>query len=133
VQTSCRVKGWALDKSTLYTVVENNRTIEDKKKLEHGCYVRGLYLEGAEWDLKEGVLRRQGPKELIYEMPIIQVIPVEANKLKLKDSLKTPVYVTQNRRNAMGTGLVFEADLKSKEHPSHWILQGVALAMNIDF
>jgi len=55
-------------------------------------------------------------------MPIIQIIPVETNKLKLKDSLATPVYVTQNRRNAMGVGLVFEANLRSEEHPSHWIL-----------
>jgi len=40
--------------------------------------------------------------------------------------------MTQSRRNAMGVGLVFEADLHTKEHPSHWILQGVALTLNID-
>jgi dynein heavy chain len=40
-------------------------------------------------------------------MPLIEVIPIEANKLKLKDSLDTPVYVTQARRNAMGVGYVF--------------------------
>ena len=72
-------------------------------------------------------------KELIFEMPLIQIIPVEANKLKLKDSLKTPVYVTQNRRNAMGVGLVVEADLRTDEHPSHWVLQGVALTLNVDY
>jgi len=66
-------------------------------------------------------------------MPLIQIIPVEANKLKLKDSLKTPVYVTQNRRNAMGVGLVVEADLRTDEHPSHWVLQGVALTLNVDY
>jgi len=37
-------------------------------------------------------------------MPIIQIIPAEANKLKIKSNLKTPVYVTQNRKNAMGVG-----------------------------
>jgi len=37
-------------------------------------------------------------------MPLIQIIPIEANKLKLKDSIKTPVYVTQARRNAGGKG-----------------------------
>jgi len=46
-------------------------------------------------------------------MPIIQVIPAEANKLKIKDNLKTPVYMTQDRKNAMGTGQVFVADLKT--------------------
>ena len=66
-------------------------------------------------------------------MPLIQIIPVEANKLKLKDLLKTPLYVTQNRRNAMGVGLVCEADLRTEEHPSHWVLQGVCLTLNVDY
>jgi len=41
--------------------------------------------------------------------------------------------VTQNRKNAMGVGQVFVADLKTTEHPSHWILQGVALVLNVDY
>ena len=45
VQTSCRLKGWALDKSTLYTSMTKIRNPDEfKKKPEHGCYVRGLYL-----------------------------------------------------------------------------------------
>ena len=32
----------------------------------------------------------------------------------------------------MGVGLVFEADLKSNKHTSHWILQGVAMMLNTD-
>lgn len=31
----------------------------------------------------------------------------------------------------MGFGMVFEADLKTDMHVSHWILQGVALCLNI--
>ena len=64
----------------------------------------------------------QRPKELVMEMPLIQIIPVEANKLKLRGTIKTPVYITQARKNAMGVGLVFEADIKSQKHESHWIL-----------
>ena len=134
IQTSCRAKGWALDKSTLYTqVTKHKEASEIKKKPEHGCYVRGFYLEGAQWDMTRNCLKRQNPKELIFDMPIIQIIPVEANKLKLKDSLNTPAYVTQNRRNAMGVGLVFEANLRTEEHPSHWVLQGVCLVLNVDY
>jgi dynein heavy chain len=55
-------------------------------------------------------------------VPLIQVIPVEANKLKLRGTIPTPVYITQLRRNAMGKGLVFNADLKTNKHVSHWIL-----------
>lgn len=93
-----------------------------KKKPEDGCYITGLYLEGAGWDVQNQCLKSQEPKELIVEMPVIQVCPIEANKLKLKNSLSTPVYVTQNRKNAMGVGQVFSADLSTAEHLSHWVL-----------
>jgi dynein heavy chain len=46
--------------------------------------------------------------------------------------LNTPVYVTQSRKNALGFGLVFEANLHTKLHASHWVLQGVALTLNTD-
>jgi dynein heavy chain len=98
----------------------------------HGCYVSGLYLEGAAWDAASGQLVRQAPKALVQELPLLQVIPVEAARLRLGNSLRAPVYVTQARRDAMGQGLVFEADLTTTEHPSHWVLQGVALVLNID-
>jgi dynein heavy chain len=32
----------------------------------------------------------------------------------------------------MGFGQCFEADLFSNHHPSHWVLQGVALSLNDD-
>eukprot|EP00899_Mesostigma_viride_P018540 jgi/Mesvir1/26688/Mv20468-RA.1 len=133
VQTACRDKGWPLDKSTLYTKVTRFFTADQVgERLKHGCYITGLYLEGAGWDVENAVLKRQDPKHLVTELPILQVIPVEAAKLKLQNTFKTPVYVTQQRRNAMGVGLVFEADLSTHEHPSHWILQGCALTLNID-
>ena len=105
---------------------------EVARKPKHGCYVSGLHLEGAAWDVENSCLKRQDPKVLVTELPILQIIPIEASKLKLFNTFKTPVYVTQQRRNAMGVGLVFEADLATTEHPSHWVLQGVALSLNID-
>jgi dynein heavy chain len=119
-------------------------------------------LEGAAWDLDRGELRAQDPKVLVVELPImqvrnplqttthrpckrwilpnalfllcfaLQVIPIEASKLKLHNTFRTPVYVTQARRNAMGVGLVFEADLATSSHSSHWVLQGVCLCLNTD-
>ncbi len=133
VQSTCRRRGWALDKSALFTQVTMfTDASQVAERLEEGCYVRGLYLEGAAWDLERSCLRRQDPKVLVVELPILQVIPIEAAKLKLHNTFRTPCYVTQSRRSAMGVGLVFEADLASHEHDSHWILQGVALSLNTD-
>lgn len=124
------------------------------EKAPSGCYVSGLFLEGARWDLKESCLSKSLPKVLIEELPILRVIPIEAHRLKLvvsfykqlsmrlrlmscaftflQNTLRTPVYTTSNRRNAMGVGLVFEADLATTEHISHWVLQGVCLLLNTD-
>jgi len=74
----------------------------------------------------------QQPKVLVEPVPLMEIIPVEANKLKLRGTIKTPIYITQLRANAMGVGLVFEADLRTKHHISHWILQGVAMVLNTD-
>ena len=52
--------------------------------------------------------------------------------VSFQNTFRTPVYVTSQRRNAMGVGLVFEADLHTTEHQSHWVLQGVCLILNTD-
>ncbi|XP_014779882.1 dynein axonemal heavy chain 10 isoform X2 [Octopus bimaculoides] len=133
VQATCRKNGWPLDKSTLFTSVTQYPTIDDLTDRSHtGCYVYGLYLEGAGWDLEKGCLIRQKPKQLVQELPLLKIIPIESHKLKLQNTIRTPVYVTSQRRNAMGVGLIFEADLATTEHISHWVLQGVCLILNTD-
>ncbi|GAB1598225.1 dynein axonemal heavy chain 10 isoform X2 [Argonauta hians] len=133
VQATCRKNGWPLDKSTLFTTVTGYPTVDDLTERAHtGCYIYGLYLEGADWDLEKSCLVRQKPKQLVHELPLLKVIPIECHKLKLQNTIRTPVYVTSQRRNAMGVGLVFEADLATTEHISHWVLQGVCLILNTD-
>lgn len=133
VQTACRKRGWPLDKSALFTrVTKVNDSSQIIQRPDHGAFVEGIYLEGAAWDLKGGCLRLQDPKVLVVELPVIEVVPVEQSKLKTQGTFWTPVYVTQDRRNAMGVGLVFEAYLPTPIHDSHWILQGVGCVLNID-
>jgi len=133
VQETCRLRNWPLDKSTLYTAVTKMKAKDEvQNKLEEGCYVSGLYLEGASWDEDAMRLCPQRPKVLVTPLNLLQIIPVEANRLKLHGTIKTPVYVTPQRANAMQEGLVFEADLASDLHDSLWVLQGVCLTLNTD-
>ena len=130
VQTTCRLKQWALDKSTLMTKVTTMTSVSEvESSPEFGCFLIGLFLHGASWDINTSKLMRQLPKTLFEPLPILQVVPVERHRLKLQGMLPTPVYVTAQRRNAMGVGLVFEANLDSVHHTSHWVLQGVALTL----
>eukprot|EP00163_Fabomonas_tropica_P031148 TRINITY_DN730_c1_g1_i6.p1 TRINITY_DN730_c1_g1~~TRINITY_DN730_c1_g1_i6.p1 ORF type:complete len:4200 (+),score=1431.71 TRINITY_DN730_c1_g1_i6:1002-12602(+) len=133
VQSTCRARGWPLDRSTLYTkVTKYTNPKQVTTKLPSGCFVSGLYLEGAGWDHGNSRLKPQEPKQLVVDLPILQIIPIEASKLKLQNTFKTPVYVTQQRMDAMGVGLVFEADIPVADHASHSVLQGVALVLNTD-
>eukprot|EP00656_Telonema_subtile_P031897 TRINITY_DN3494_c0_g1_i5.p1 TRINITY_DN3494_c0_g1~~TRINITY_DN3494_c0_g1_i5.p1 ORF type:complete len:513 (+),score=163.03 TRINITY_DN3494_c0_g1_i5:92-1630(+) len=133
VQQCCRTKGWPLDRSSLFTKTTKYRSVEQvSEKPEFGALVQGLYLEGAGWDLDRSCLVKQRPKVLVEELPLMQIIPAEAAKIKLTNQLTTPVYTTSDRRNAMGVGLVFECNLQSFEHESHWVLQGVAVVLNMD-
>jgi dynein heavy chain len=130
VQTTCRAKRWPLDKSTLYTKVTPYVSADQLPGLpESGCYVQGLFLHGAAWDLEQRCLKRQPSKVLVQPLPVLEIIPVEAHRVRLQGMLPTPVYVTQLRRNAMGVGLVFQANLDTRHHLSHWVLQGVALTL----
>jgi dynein heavy chain len=133
VQTACRKNGWSLDRSTLYTEVTQYTNPEDiVEKPPSGCYAQGLFLEGAGWDLEGNCLKKLPPGSSLYQnLPILRIIPIETHRLRLKSTFKTPVYVTQQRRNASGIGWVMDANLATKEHYSHWVLQGVALVLNI--
>ncbi|XP_049877279.1 dynein axonemal heavy chain 10 [Pectinophora gossypiella] len=133
IQMACRLYTWPLDRSTQFTKVTHYVHVDEiEERPTVGCYVRGLYLEGARWDIDDGCLRRSHPKVLVTELPIMYIIPIEFHKLKLQNTLPTPVYTTSQRRNAMGVGLVFQSNLFTTEHSSHWVLQGVCLIMNTD-
>ncbi|XP_005344424.1 dynein heavy chain 10, axonemal [Microtus ochrogaster] len=133
VQATCRRNGWPLDRSTLFTQVTKFQDADEvNERAGQGCFVSGLYLEGADWDIESGCLIKSKPKVLVVDLPILKIIPIEAHRLKLQNTFRTPVYTTSMRRNAMGVGLVFEADLFTTKHISHWVLQGVCLTLNSD-
>jgi dynein heavy chain len=133
VQATCRAQGWALDRATLATHITN---VTDPSRVTtapaQGCYVQGLVLEGAGWDHKRQCLAPQQPKVLVTKLPVVHFEPLQQAKARLTQSVRVPVYVTQARRNAMGTGLVTNVDLPTQTHHSHWVLQGAAVVLNTD-
>ena len=144
IQSACRTRGWPLDASAIYTEVTDFTRAEDiLEKPELGCYISGLFIEGAVWDFDRRALAKPRDKCLVGELPILRLVPYRragadgstassANDGGSANTFKAPVYFTQNRRDAMGRGLVFEADLASEDHSSAWTLRGVALVLNID-
>lgn len=64
---------------------------------EHGCYIRGLFVEGARWDPDLFVLAESQPKELYTDMPVIWLIPTANRKQPDSGIYVCPVYKTLTR------------------------------------
>jgi dynein heavy chain, axonemal len=64
---------------------------------EFGIYIRGLYIEGARWDMTTMGLGESRPKELFSEMPIIWLKPVVLRKAPIAGFYNCPVYKTLTR------------------------------------
>lgn len=97
-----------------------------------GCYITGLYLEGARWDVDKQCLTECLSHNMLEKLPILAIVPVETRLLNLPKSLITiPVYVTSKRGNyTEENNCVFEANLNISIHKSFWILRGVCIVMN---
>lgn len=76
--------------------------------LPAGCFVSGLYLEGADWDTEAGCLIKSKPKVLVVELPILKIIPIEAHRLKLqvKASCRPPCAWPRAGTTAVREGVV---------------------------
>ena len=66
-------------------------------KPEDGCYIRGLYLEGARWDSQKEALNEAYPKTLYTEMPVIWLLPVKNRVKPISKIYDCPVYKTLTR------------------------------------
>ena len=140
IQRACRKMGWPLDASAAYTEVTDFVDADEiQSHPEIGCYISGLFLEGAVWDRVNRCLAQPSDddKSSSTELPILRLSPAlrsasDSASSSSSSVFKAPVYFTQSRRDAMGRGLVFEADLASNHHSSVWTLRGVALCLNID-
>lgn len=47
-----------------------------KQRPEEGCYVYGIYLEGARWEAKKQCINSPKPKELYSDLPLMQLLPI---------------------------------------------------------
>ncbi|XP_044735429.1 dynein axonemal heavy chain 1-like [Chrysoperla carnea] len=106
-------------------------------RMEDGCGVYGLYLEGAKFDTKEGILAESKPKELYSEMPCMWFIP-EVNHVVPPGVYECPVYKTLLRQGTLSTtghstNYVMVIEVPSKKSQKHWIKRGVALFCALDF
>ena len=62
-----------------------------------GCYIHGLFLEGARWNHEKHELGESRPKELYTDMPVMWLKPKENRIAPDSGFYECPVYKTLQR------------------------------------
>ncbi|NWW95122.1 DYH1 protein, partial [Rhynochetos jubatus] len=105
---------------------------------DEGCYIHGLFLEGARWDPAAFQLAESRPKELYTEMAVIWLLPVPNRKPPATGTYLCPIYKTLTRAGTLSTtghstNYVMAVEIPTDKPQKHWIKRGTALICALDF
>nr|XP_019941835.1 PREDICTED: dynein heavy chain 1, axonemal [Paralichthys olivaceus] len=111
---------------------------EITEKPNAGCYIHGLFLEGARWDSEAGQLTESRPKELHTKMSIIWLKPKPNRTPPTSGVYICPIYKTLTRAGTLSTtghstNYVISVELPTNQDQRHWIKRGVALICALDY
>ncbi|KAM4652007.1 dynein axonemal heavy chain 1 [Discoglossus pictus] len=111
---------------------------EFRQRPPEGCYIHGLFLEGARWDKAKMELAESRPKELYTEMAVIWLIPVPDRKPSTSGIYLCPIYKTLTRAGTLSTtghstNYVIAVELPTSMPQPHWIKRGLALICALDY
>jgi dynein heavy chain len=82
----------------------NSLSDESKRPKPHdGCYIYGLYLEGARWSSLDNSLVDPKPKELFSPMPTIHMLPEQDRPTPSGGIYRCPVYKILTRTGTLST------------------------------
>lgn len=126
MQQMARKNEWPLDRMALSVDVTRKEAKEDLTgPPRDGAYIHNLFMEGARWESKTGVLADARPKELAAPLPVVYIRAVPVDRQDLRNTYACPVYKTKSR----GPTYVWTFNLKTKTKPSKWVLGGVSIIL----
>ncbi|XP_067444208.1 dynein axonemal heavy chain 1 isoform X2 [Thunnus thynnus] len=138
LQNYARRSGTSIDTIGFDFEVMVKSASEITEKPNMGCYIHGLFLEGARWDNEAGQLTESRSKELYTEMAVIWLIPKPDRKPPTSGVYVCPIYKTLTRAGTLSTtghstNYVIAVELPTDHSQGRWIKQGVALICALDY
>ena len=111
---------------------------EIQSRPNDGCYIRGLFLEGARWDTDRKLLSESRAKELYTEMPVIWLLPKRDRRKPENGIYECPVYKTLTRAGTLSTtghstNYILTIEIPSDKPQAHWIKRGVAMVTGLAY
>ena len=62
------------------------------EKPEDGCYVHGMFIEGARWDSVKHLITHSKPKELFSDFPFMHLMPIKDRVPVTENIYEIPIY-----------------------------------------
>ncbi|XP_056267415.1 dynein axonemal heavy chain 1 [Pseudoliparis swirei] len=138
LQNYARRSGTSIDTIGFGFEVMTASASEVTEKPNAGCYIHGLFLEGARWDRRAAQLTESRPKELHTDMSVIWLMPEPNRTPPTSGVYICPIYKTLARAGTLSTtghstNYVMAVELPTRRSQKHWIKRGVALICALDY
>jgi dynein heavy chain len=131
---------WALDDIIYHTEVTHYEKVDSvKSPPQEGCYIHGLFLEGAAWSKDAQYIVESEPKTLFVSLPVLLVSAnLKQDEMKGRRDVygaigpyECPCYKYRSRTDRY---YIFMVTLKAtaEKNPAFWTLRAVGLLCNTD-
>jgi dynein heavy chain len=115
-----------------FNILDNTTWDKVTEKPEDGCYVYGMFLEGARWNYETHLLDDSLNRELYTNVPLIHMVPVPNREAPEKGVYNSPLYKVLSRQGTLSTtghstNFVLMVELPTDEDENKWIKAGVAM------
>lgn len=139
LQNYARKHTIAIDKLGFeFKCLDNINYTDIKEKPNDGCYVYGVYLEGARWDNNKHLLADSIPKELFADLPLMHFVPIVIKEGGGGRMYNCPIYKVVSRSGTLSTtghstNFVMFVELPTEEEEGKWIVGGVAAFLSLRY
>ena len=121
-----------LDYIIQFKIIDDTTWDKVTTKPEDGCYVYGMFLEGARWNYDTHLLDNSLNRELYTDVPLMHMLPVPNREPPKSGIYNAPLYKVLSRQGTLSTtghstNFVLMVELPTKEDESKWIKAGVAM------